>query len=70
MPKGVPKNQKLIDEMLYRLCKLELREKDSRDSQDQRIASLERRIAEMNEAFSRARFPRAPQQIQANGTAN
>lgn len=27
-----------------------------------RIASLERRIAEMNEAFSNARFPRAPQQ--------
>lgn len=63
MPKGIPKNQKLLDEMLYRLCKLELREKESRDSQDQRIASLERRIAEMNEAFSHARFPRAPQQM-------
>lgn len=30
--------------------------------QDQRIAALERRVAEMNEAFSRAAFPRAPQQ--------
>jgi hypothetical protein len=59
MPKGVPKNQKLIDEMLYRLCKLELREKDSRDSQDKRIEALERRISEMNEAFANARFPRA-----------
>lgn len=81
MPKGIPKNQKLVDEMLYRLCKLELREKDSRDSQDKRIQALEadaivyrhiidehqgiinslqRRIAEMNEAFSRSTFPRAP----------
>jgi hypothetical protein len=60
VPKGTPKNQKLVDEMLYRLCKLELREKDSRDSQDKRIAALEARIAEMNEAFSRATFPRAP----------
>jgi hypothetical protein len=80
MPKGVPKNQKLIDEMLYRLCKLELREKDSRDSQDTQIGAIkltdkahqswtedlslrlmaaEKRIAEMNEAFSRASFPRA-----------
>ncbi len=87
MPKGVPKNQKLVDEILYRLCAIEIREKVSRDSQDkllltlaeantatrdfmykqeERIASLERRIAEMNEAFSHARFPRAPQQSFSN----
>jgi hypothetical protein len=30
--------------------------------QAQRIQALETRISEMNEAFSHARFPRAPQQ--------
>lgn len=64
MPKGTPKNQKLIDEMLLRLCSLEVREKLSREKQDYRIAQLEQRIAEMNEAFSRAAFPRAPHREQ------
>ena len=32
------------------------------DAATERIAALESRIAEMNEAFSRAAFPRAPQQ--------
>jgi hypothetical protein len=65
--KRTPKNQKqldelskLVDEMLYRLCKLELRDKDARDAQEHRTAAIETRIAEMNEAFSNARFPRAP----------
>lgn len=32
-----------------------------------RIVALEARISEMNEAFSQARFPRAPQQSHING---
>jgi hypothetical protein len=38
------------------------------DDLTQRIQTLERRIAEMNEAFSRATFPRAPQQQTAYGS--
>ena len=33
------------------------------DAASDRIAALEQRIREMNEAFSRATFPRAPQQL-------
>lgn len=43
--------------------------KAANEAQSNRIAVLERRIAEMNEAFSHARFPRAPQQ-NINGTPN
>ena len=37
---------------------------DITSSLEQRIQALEHRINEMNEAFSRASFPRAPQQSQ------
>ena len=37
-----------------------------RKIQERRIQAIEARISEMNEAFSHARFPRAPQQSFSN----
>jgi hypothetical protein len=65
MPKGhsvleeeVKALSTLVDEMLVRLCSLELRDKDGRVEAEKRLVVLEKQVAAMNDAYAHGNLPR------------